>query len=568
MDIRPDKLPLLKLVDEAASGKIVLPQFQRNFVWPRDSIQDLLLSILKGYFIGSFLMLDVDEEHNPFAMRPIAGVRKQIEDLRPQWLVLDGQQRITSIHYALTGPDEPLKGTSYPYRFFLDLRKLLEGNDEDLVFSLRSDHCDEYEERQDQFKNWILPYTELRKWTSWKDAYEDWLYDSDRDEHQLYRQERRDRWTKAIEVMTQFQVPVIEIPKVPRDDRKGISEVCAIFEKLNSTGIALSVFDLLTARLYKDGIDLHKLWNDAVSQSALLEEFSDGDTSVYGVYLLRTIALMRRQEVKASALVNLSPKSFVDDWNRAVEATEQALMRLKAVNRDGFGVFSASWQPYSTLVPVLATLLASAKDAKPQHAVYGDLKCWYWASVFLERYAGAVDSTSYRDAVDLLDRQEDPTKRPEAFADVAQTILDNPLYTLRNVSRNNSVYKGVMNLVAINGARDFENNDSISFHELEDHHIFPKAFLRDKYKIKDDPVNTILNRTLITSHANRRISRKRPSQYLKEILPDEHRQAILRSHLIGPEAQAAMEQDDYDAFLVAREKDILKVLKAQLEPAR
>ena len=87
MDIRPDKLKLLELVEKAQQGKIALPQFQRNFVWPRDDIADLLLSILKGYFIGSFLLLRSDADDTPFAVRPIAGVEIPASHLRPEWLI-------------------------------------------------------------------------------------------------------------------------------------------------------------------------------------------------------------------------------------------------------------------------------------------------------------------------------------------------------------------------------------------------------------------------------------------------------------------------------------------------
>jgi hypothetical protein len=125
-----------------------------------------------------------------------------------------------------------------------------------------------------------------------------------------------------------------------------------------------------------------------------------------------------------------------------------------------------------------------------------------------------------------------------------------------------------MNLVAITGAKDFATNDGIPFHELEDHHIFPRAFLRDHYGLKGDEANTILNRTLIKDSTNRRISRKSPGEYLREVFPPAHREEILRSHLIGPEAQQAMENNNYEAFLTAREKDILNCLKVYLEPAR
>lgn len=76
MDITPDKKRLLDLVGRARSGEIALPEFQRNFVWTRDDVRDLLTSVLKGYFIGSFLLLKVDAESSPFAFRAVAGVEK------------------------------------------------------------------------------------------------------------------------------------------------------------------------------------------------------------------------------------------------------------------------------------------------------------------------------------------------------------------------------------------------------------------------------------------------------------------------------------------------------------
>ncbi len=569
MEIRPDKLPLLSLVDRSCEGKILLPQFQRNFVWARDEIADLLLSILKGYFIGSFLFLEADKDHSPFAVRPLAGVNLDSKKTRPEWLVLDGQQRLTSLHYALAAPDIPLKYSKYPYRFFLDLEKVLTDDDEELIFSMRSDYCGKYLDRETQFEDWVLPLTEVSKWSNWKDQYEDWLYDNYKDEHQEYRDKRRPIWNKVLTDFINFFVPIIEIPKVRDDDPNGIAEVCAIFEKLNSTGVSLSVYDLLTARLYKYGIDLHSLWEQALEDNPQLEEFSGGEPDTYGIFILRTIALLRKQEVKGKTLINLSHNNFVSEWKKSVSAVEMALERLIAVNPDGFGVFDIRWQPYSTLVPGLAAMLETARTKRAKADTYKDIKCWYWGSIFLERYAGSVETITYRDTIDIFRKQDEADYRPVVFDDIKQNILNNINYSLRNVARLNSIYRGVMNLIAINGARDFKNNDAIAFHELEDHHIFPKAFLKKQYGLKGgDKVNTILNRTLLVNSTNRSISKKSPSQYLRDVVPDKYRDAILRSHLIGPEAQKAMERDDYDSFLEAREKDIVNLLNKYLEAAR
>src|SRR5687768_14440420 len=108
MELIPDKRKLVGLVEQAAEGKICLPEFQRDFVWRRDEVADLLRSILRRYYIGSLLLLRCDPQAPPFAPAAFRGAKPALRDLRPELLVLDGQQRLTSLLYAFTAPDLPL----------------------------------------------------------------------------------------------------------------------------------------------------------------------------------------------------------------------------------------------------------------------------------------------------------------------------------------------------------------------------------------------------------------------------------------------------------------------------
>ncbi|MFZ5899383.1 MAG: GmrSD restriction endonuclease domain-containing protein [Bacillota bacterium] len=571
MDITPDKKRLLDLVERARSGEIALPEFQRNFVWTRDDVRDLLTSVLKGYFIGSFLLLKVDAESSPFAFRAVAGVEKPPGQLKPDWLILDGQQRLTSLHYAFAAPPLPLKWTKYPYRFFLDLSKISAGDLDAAVFSERADLCGRYLDQDYQFENLVVPFTELPRWESWLNDYERWLIERDQERYfNEYFKVQKPVWNRAVGVIRQFYVPTIEIPKVKPDDADGIAEVCAIFEKLNSTGVALSVYDLLTARLYRFGVDLHRLWQQAMEDNELLRQFSGGDPDIYGVLVLRTLALIREQEVKSKSLINLRPEGFEKDWQTAVLYMEKALKRATSTSQDGFGAFAQKWLPYSTMMPVLAALLYRIDRDKLDNRAYRGVKKWYWGSVFLERYAGSVESITLADYRDLVQWFSDPGHKPAVFEQIDRNILHNPNFSLRDTARVNAVYRGVMNLVAIQGAKDFRADDAIEFHALDDHHIFPRAFLasvkdaKGKSKYQNPDINKVLNRTLISQATNRRISRMKPSEYLAKLVPPDRKQEILATHLIDEAALAAMERDDYEAFLQAREKRIMAALAAYL----
>jgi hypothetical protein len=112
MDIIPDKRKIVGLVEQAHEGKICLPNFQRDFVWTREEVADLVRSIVRGYFIGSLLLLRCDPASPPFAPVFLRGAKPPYRETRPDLLVLDGQQRLSSLIYALTAPDLSLKDSS------------------------------------------------------------------------------------------------------------------------------------------------------------------------------------------------------------------------------------------------------------------------------------------------------------------------------------------------------------------------------------------------------------------------------------------------------------------------
>ena len=180
-----------------------------------------------------------------------------------------------------------------------------------------------------------------------------------------------------------------------------------------------------------------------------------------------------------------------------------------------------------------------------------------------------MESTIYRDYQDFLLAVADPSFEPVALREARISIVENEAFSLRSVARVNAVYRGIMCLIAIKGAKDFQADDSIAFHTLEDHHIFPKAYLykqRDRAgkTISADQINSIVNRTLISAQTNRRISRSSPSNYLERLVPADRCVEIMASHYIDAEGLAAMRVDQYEAFLDARELGLMTEVVTRL----
>jgi len=576
----PDKRPVVRLVEQAYEGKLCLPAFQRDFVWKRDEVADLVRSIVRGYFIGSLLLLRCDAQNPPFTPVFLRGARPLFKAPLPELLILDGQQRLTSLLYALTAPDLSLKDSSQRRWFFLDLDLLAnEPDNDEIVFDRSKRELDGLDQDKVQYARHILPCTRLmnmKDFLAWRDGLEDSLRDQDTASYKEFRSKWRDVWTAAVTDFEGFEVPLVELPRVSDSDTEAMGRVCAIFEKLNSTGVELSVYDLLTARLYRSEIKLHDLWNEACRNHKLLNQWSRGraDTEKFGVMVLRTLALLRGLDPKPRFLINLTPMNFEADWRRAAAAMERALELVTLVAEDGFGVFDAKWLPGLGLLPVLAALRAEIEDRKLGEGPRSELRRWYWCNVFLERYSSAVESKSRKDYAELMGHWVGGQYEPAIFAEARARIAAEG-YTIRDSATHASaVYSGVFCLLALRGARDWRRGEDIRLQELQDHHIFPRDYLRSHGIEKRLPVNSIVNRTLISDETNGKIKNKAPADYLvnKEIFPSGPKDSLLSPHFLRGAALDAMKAaaknisnaelgSTYENFCKAREEGIVSEIR-------
>jgi len=580
MEIIPDKRKVVGLVEQAHKGDICLPNFQRDFVWKREEVADLVRSIVRGYFIGSLLLLRCDKNNPPFAPIFLRGAEPALREPRPELLVLDGQQRLSSLIYALTAPDLSLKDSSQRRWYFLDLDLLLsEPDSDDIVFDRARRELRGLDTPEVQYEQRILPCTVLlsqQRFYAWRDGFEDWLDNNEPDQLAQYRSEWRDGWTSAAAAFQGFEAPLVELPRVDESDSDSIGRVCAIFEKLNSTGVDLSVYDLLTARLYRSGIRLHDLWAESCATHARLRAWSKGKAHEhkFGVLVLRTLALLRGLDPKPKILIDLAPADFEADWRRAAAAIERALELITFVGPDGFGVFAEKWLPGFALIPILAALRAEVDSRKLGEQQRADLRRWYWCNVFMERYSSAVESKSRKDYLEMTRHWLEAGPEPEVFRE-AQNWIGAPGFRIRgSASYASAVYSGVFCLLALSNARDWRRGEDIRLQELQDHHIFPQAYLK-RHKITKRPeVNTIANRTLISNETNGKIKDKAPAEYIAEpaIFPSGARTDLLAPHFINesmlPLLSNALEElsgaevtEIYDRFIDAREAAMIEEIR-------
>lgn len=531
---------LKELLGEIHNRTTALPDFQRDFVWEPSATQELIVSIANNYPAGSILR--VRDAKRVFAAREFEGA-PALNGKKHTFLVLDGQQRLTSLYQAFYGVGE--------HRYYLSLKELMEGVDfEEAIFYVRAatKWAKERERFELQAKELLLPLSVLKggagQFSQWTRQVTRRLSDQQRTalEDSLFKIE--ERWIQTID---DYQFPVVTLSDTTESDA-----LCTIFETLNRTGVKLSVFELLTARFWPLNIKLRELWEQTCEQHPVIEEFE-----VDPYYVLQAISLACRKapSCKRGDVLNLKGDDIEWWWERVAKGLATGLEIL----RDDCKVVLPKWLPYQTMLAPMAAVLAKCGSSKTAEdgARREKLKRWFWCAVFGQVYESSPNSKSAKDVTDLVAW----LKGGNLPSSVSECRFDPK--ALRDVTpRQRSIYRGTMCLVLGNGARDFHTQSVITGklmteQGIDDHHVFPADFLEKKKGIKVARIrDCVLNRTLIDRTTNQIISNRAPSDYLKEIRKTDGFpfDAVLKSHCLPIGDTAPFWSDDYESFLAWREK--------------
>jgi len=550
MNIYEDTNPreLKELLYHIHNGDMVLPDFQRDFVWDAGMTMELIISIAENYPAGS--LLRIRNTQNLFAYREFEGA-PPINGRRPIYLTLDGQQRLTSLYQAFYGVGEN--------RFYLNLRRLLDGGDfEDCVFGLRIGHrrVAEYELIELQARELILPLSVLRGGAG---EYHRWVRNVARlqadDVARIALEDRLyevDGWVQAID---DYRFPVVTL-----SDGTSAEAVCTIFETLNRTGVKLSPFELLTARFWHQGLNLRRLWAEAQETYPIIADFN-----VDPYYLLQIIALLgrARPSIKRNDVMNLEKTTIDEHWPAAVDGLRRALAFLQGE----CGVLTPDLLPYNTLLVPLAAIFARLRTLSGPRigAARDKVYRWFWCAVFGQRYESSPSSLSVVDFVEVL-RWIEGGDEPEAVAG----LRFEPAILREVTTRQRAVYRGVLALVLRNRSRDFHSHEALTLeiirrNHVDDHHIFPNKFL-ERLGVAARSRDCVLNHTLIDRQTNQRISDRAPAVYIAEI-GQERGEAqfceLLSSHLLPTPADGDFfARNDFEGFLDWRQARIWAEIQA------
>ncbi|ADQ06873.1 Protein of unknown function DUF2081 [Caldicellulosiruptor hydrothermalis 108] len=578
MNLQQGQMNLLDLVRKAYNGECMLPDFQRNFVWTRYDIEELIKSLLQGMFIGTFLILETNPQSVPFKVIFVEGAEKVNPQIceQPKILILDGQQRLTSLFYAIYSPDIPLRNSENPYAFFIDLEKLAEDNIEDAVFSW-SKKWREFKEIIDENGDYNLEVLKEKKilpLTVFKDIpefYKLWFGEY----KLLFEDKEANKIFAYIDNMIKYNIFTLSLGLSYNDKP---DEIAALFEKINRSGVKLSIYDLLVARFYKF-IRLREKWEEVFENSVNIKKLAgriDNTTVPYS--FIQALALAADKNISSREMLRIDNNILSDQsWTRVVDIAEnKVLPYLLQVNNFGIVDFE-KWLPYYPIVTMMIAFFL-----KFDHPDTDKIEKWYWSAVFSERYSGSTETAMAKDFKEVCAWFNNNNLIPEVVEKLRNQLESN-VYTLKEVRRKgSSKYIGIFNLLFKNGAKDFYYPENIAFNQLDDHHIFPVSFLKAKGVEVD--VDSIMNRTLIFENTNRSISRHSPGDYIRKMIEiqkskglseqeAEHKvKEILKDHFIDEEMYLLLKnttnnltpseiKENFERFINKREKLILNEIK-------
>ena len=343
------------------------------------------------------------------------------------------------------------------------------------------------------------------------------------------------------------------------------------FERSNSKGIQLNFIDILAAKLYV-GFNLR----------TKVQEFDEqnSDLELNREVLVRSISFHVSQGKdigRSYILSNLSHQHFAENWERFTSAYRSVQDFLKTSRL----LIHPTWIPYENMI---LPLIAFAVQL-PHHdfSQVGEeqmrlIRTWYWLAIFSRRYSSAAQTYALEDAQALQKAATGDFGSIISVINKIQPVVRTKEDLLVIHKKYDAVYKGILNLVsyATGGYLNFENGNPVSVaSNLEDHHIFPNDYLRKNWAEVHDSLDSVVaidcvvNRTLIPKLTNVRVSNKPPSKYLGEIKARNPNIATpLKSHLLSEDLLSGDYDKNYDYFLDERSDEILDILRAHVSDAR
>nr|WP_269781659.1 DUF262 domain-containing protein [Nocardia bovistercoris] len=574
------------VLEQIGSGFMQLPDFQREWKWDDQRIRELIATVTLDYPLGVVMTLETGAASR-FRARPLTGVSTE-SPVDPGMLLLDGQQRLTSLFQALY-MDQPVRtvdgrGNDLLRWYYLDIAKSVyspSDRDEAIVSVpadrvLRRDNGRraglDLSDIESECRTGHFPLNiifDVRRVHVWQREF----VRVDDDNWELWSRFEQD----IVQRVRSFLIPMIKLGAGTTPDA-----VCSVFERVNTGGVPLNVFELLTAtyagdRGYEqrngDYYRLPDVWQDVkkglATSHPVLGRIENGvDDGLSSSDFLQAVTLVRNWERRVdrpTAAISCKRRDLLElplaDFHRLAPRLSEAFEWVGEFLTDQC-IVRVNDLPYRTQLIPLAAVRAILGDRVDDPGMRERITRWYWCGVLGEMYSGATESRFARDVEQLIAWTDPDAAEPDTVAE--SVFVADRLNSL--TTRNSAAYKGIYALLVKQGAVDWFYSDdpldpgAMLQHAVDIRQIFPKAWLQ-RQGGATTRANSIVNKSPLSYRAGRAMIGS-PATYLDALATDsdatdEWLDAAVTTHLIDP---AILRNADFDTFYADRSRRLLDLV--------
>lgn len=568
------KKSLTDLLSEIEKGKIQLPDFQRGWVWDDNRIKGLIASIIKSFPISVVTLLETGD-NVAFKTKPVEGATAP-SGIKPEYLILDGQQRLTSLYQSIVTnkvvKTRNAKGYEILRWYYIDMKKAMDPDLdlEESIFSINEDKVLtknlgreivlDLSSPEKEYENLMYPVCMIDEFKMWRRGFlAYWQHDP---EKSIFLDQFEE---SVVDNYSHYDVPVIIMKK-----ENSKEAVCQVFEKVNTGGVSLTVFELLTATYAASAFDLKQDWENirkAFSSYKVLKFTGNTDiiqaVTLLSTYKKRKAAMASGADADKLPAVSAKRKSMldlkVDEYEANRDEVVKGFITAAKILTDNH-IFAARDLPYTSQLIPMSAIIAVLGDDINNLGSRKKLMRWFWCGVFGELYGSANETRYALDIQQVVEWILNDAVEPQTVYDAV--FSPSRLNTLR--TRNSAAYKGIYALLMDENTKDWLTGtkiDNLTYFDesIDIHHIFPKHWCENNGISRND-FDTIINKTPLSKGTNIFVGGEAPSKYLvrlekKANASTEEIDNLLVTHLVNP---AIIRTDDFNAFIADRKEKILQ----------
>lgn len=547
-----------ELVGMIERGELRLPEMQRRYVWRSTRVRDLLDSLYRGYPSGAILLWETDE------VVPLQefSVSQQKNPYQSTRLLLDGQQRLTSLSAVIRGEPVSVRGRKRPIDLLFNLEHPEElalvtevdedaNDDEDLIEDETDSTEDELQRRFDKM-TFVVTTRKLEQLPHWVRVSD--VFKTDEDAPFLERagiekvsDPRFKKYSQRLARLRGIRKYNYRMDVLERS--MSYDEVTEIFVRVNSLGAKLRSSDLALAQItakWRNSLKTFQAFQQQCAQAGF-----DLDL---GLYLKNLVAFATGQS-RFLTVGSLTLDTLQAAWKGSCQGMEFALNFLKS----NAGIDS----PALLSSPFLLVTLAYYGHKRDYHIAPEEsdrLRFWTLVANAKGRYSRGSSET-------LLD-QDLTTLKQGGGAPLIDRLrlqvgrLDVTAAELEGRNQRSALFKTMFLAFRAAGAKDWRSNLAIALdhsgaqHRLQFHHVFPKAVLKAHYT--DREADDIANLAFIGGKTNRAISDKPPANYFPALI-EKAGEAAFAAQCIPTEG-ALLQVQSYKEFLTQRRASVAQRL--------